>query len=149
LSGLASYTWCLLLKMMLFCLPLQVLEELAISVQQNLISKLPFCAFNGGNDVFVDVGNKSIGLDALMRHLDCYPYEVGIAAAREASCHALRWSFVNAYGPWGWGLGAQPTGRRLETADVAKALLQQNEASMPCDDLKPLCRWMAGVNGVS
>lgn len=54
----------------------QVLEELAISVQQNLISKLPFCAFNGGNDVFVDVGNKSIGLDALMRHLDCYPYEV-------------------------------------------------------------------------
>jgi hypothetical protein len=81
LSGLASYTWCLLLKMMLICLPLQVLEELAISVQQNLISKLPFCAFNGGNDVFVDVGNKSIGLDALMRHLDCYPYEVGIAAA--------------------------------------------------------------------
>uniref|UniRef100_A0A383VVS2 IMP-specific 5'-nucleotidase 1 n=2 Tax=Tetradesmus obliquus TaxID=3088 RepID=A0A383VVS2_TETOB len=54
----------------------EVLEELAISVQQNLISKLPFCAFNGGNDVFVDVGNKSIGLDALMRHLDCYPYEV-------------------------------------------------------------------------
>ncbi|KAF6251627.1 IMP-specific 5'-nucleotidase-domain-containing protein [Scenedesmus sp. NREL 46B-D3] len=54
----------------------EVLEELAISVQQNLISKLPFCAFNGGNDVFVDVGNKSIGLDALMRHLECYPYEV-------------------------------------------------------------------------
>lgn len=54
-----------------------MLEELAISVKQNLISKLPFCAFNGGNDVFVDVGNKSIGLDALMRHLDCYPYEVG------------------------------------------------------------------------
>jgi IMP and pyridine-specific 5'-nucleotidase len=60
---------------------MQVLEELAISVQQNLISKLPFCAFNGGNDVFVDVGNKSIGLDALMRHLDCYPYEVRPAAA--------------------------------------------------------------------
>lgn len=59
------------------CCVSQVLEELAISVQQNLISKLPFCAFNGGNDVFVDVGNKSIGLDALMRHLDCYPYEVG------------------------------------------------------------------------
>lgn len=60
------------------CMPLQVLEELAISVQQNLISKLPFCAFNGGNDVFVDVGNKSIGLDALMRHLDCYPFEVSL-----------------------------------------------------------------------
>jgi hypothetical protein len=63
----------------------QVLEELAISVQQNLISKLPFCAFNGGNDVFVDVGNKSIGLDALMRHLDCYPYEVSSAAASAVS----------------------------------------------------------------
>jgi IMP and pyridine-specific 5'-nucleotidase len=55
---------------------LQVLEELAISLKHNLVSKLPFCAFNGGNDVFVDVGNKSLGLDALMRYLDAYPYEV-------------------------------------------------------------------------
>jgi hypothetical protein len=62
---------------------LQVLEELAISLKHNLVSKLPFCAFNGGNDVFVDVGNKSLGLDALMRFLDAYPYEVG--------------------GLWGWG----------------------------------------------
>jgi hypothetical protein len=54
----------------------QVLEELAISLKHNLVSKLPFCAFNGGNDVFVDVGNKSLGLDALMRYLDAYPYEV-------------------------------------------------------------------------
>jgi IMP and pyridine-specific 5'-nucleotidase len=53
-----------------------VLEELAISLKHNLVSKLPFCAFNGGNDVFVDVGNKSLGLDALMRYLDAYPYEV-------------------------------------------------------------------------
>jgi IMP and pyridine-specific 5'-nucleotidase len=60
-----------------------VLEELAISLKHNLVSKLPFCAFNGGNDVFVDVGNKSLGLDALMRFLDAYPYEVG--------------------GLWGWG----------------------------------------------
>lgn len=53
-----------------------MLEELAISLKHNLVSKLPFCAFNGGNDVFVDVGNKSLGLDALMRYLDAYPYEV-------------------------------------------------------------------------
>ena len=32
-------------------------------------------AFNGGNDVFVDVGNKSLGLDARMRYLGCYPHE--------------------------------------------------------------------------
>lgn len=49
---------------------------MAISLKHNLVSKLPFCAFNGGNDVFVDVGNKSLGLDALMRYLDAYPYEV-------------------------------------------------------------------------
>jgi hypothetical protein len=55
-----------------------VLEELAISLKHNLVSKLPFCAFNGGNDVFVDVGNKSLGLDALMRFLDAYPYEVRV-----------------------------------------------------------------------
>jgi hypothetical protein len=58
------------------CCAVQVLEELAITAQQQLLSKLPFCAFNGGNDVFVDVGNKSLGLDALMRHLGCYPHEV-------------------------------------------------------------------------
>ncbi|KAI8465948.1 MAG: IMP-specific 5-nucleotidase [Monoraphidium minutum] len=54
----------------------EVLEDLAITLQQNLIAPLPFCAFNGGNDVFVDVGNKSIGLDALMRHLGASPAEV-------------------------------------------------------------------------
>ncbi|KIY93043.1 IMP-specific 5'-nucleotidase 1 [Monoraphidium neglectum] len=47
-----------------------------ITVQQNLIAKLPFCAFNGGNDVFVDIGNKCIGLDALMRYLGAAPPEV-------------------------------------------------------------------------
>jgi hypothetical protein len=71
----------------------QVLEELAITVQQNLISKLPFCAFNGGNDVFVDVGNKSIGLDALMRHLDCYPFEVRRRVCLLFLCSATRIGF--------------------------------------------------------
>ena len=64
-----------------------MLEDLAITVQQNLISKLPFCAFNGGNDVFVDVGNKSLGLDALMRYLGCYPHEVN----REDACLLASW----------------------------------------------------------
>jgi len=54
----------------------EVLEELAITAQVELAgSSLPYCAFNGGGDVFVDVGNKSLGLDALMRHLGCYPHE--------------------------------------------------------------------------
>lgn len=31
--------------------------------------KVPFCAFNGGNDVFVDIGDKSWGVLALQRFL--------------------------------------------------------------------------------
>ena len=38
----------------------EVLEELAITVQSQLTDRLPlpFCAFNGGADVFCDLGNK-------------------------------------------------------------------------------------------
>jgi IMP and pyridine-specific 5'-nucleotidase len=53
----------------------EVLEELAISVQAQLESHMPFCAFNGGNDVFVDVGNKSLGLEALMAYVGASPSE--------------------------------------------------------------------------
>lgn len=31
--------------------------------------KLPFCAFNGGNDVFVDIGDKGWGVLACQRYL--------------------------------------------------------------------------------
>jgi len=55
----------------------EVLEDLAITVQINLIgSKIPYCAFNGGNDVFVDVGNKNHGLIALQDYLGATPTEV-------------------------------------------------------------------------
>ncbi|KAH7444603.1 hypothetical protein KP509_02G084900 [Ceratopteris richardii] len=55
----------------------EVLEEMALTVQVQLVgSKLPFCAFNGGKDVFVDVGNKSVGLGALMSYLRKQPSEV-------------------------------------------------------------------------
>ena len=55
----------------------ETLEEIALAVQAQLAgSALPFCAFNGGNDVFVDVGNKSIGLQALQRHLGARPDQV-------------------------------------------------------------------------
>jgi IMP and pyridine-specific 5'-nucleotidase len=32
---------------------------------------IPFCSFNGGNDVFVDVGNKLIGVSMLLDYLKC------------------------------------------------------------------------------
>lgn len=55
----------------------EVLEEIVITVQAHLVDvPLPFCAFNGGADVFVDVGNKSIGLEALMKHLSFRPHQV-------------------------------------------------------------------------
>jgi IMP and pyridine-specific 5'-nucleotidase len=41
------------------------LEETVLVVQKKLemsdvAATLPFCAFNGGNDVFVDIGDKSV-----------------------------------------------------------------------------------------
>jgi IMP and pyridine-specific 5'-nucleotidase len=54
----------------------QVLEDIALTIQTQLVAKVPFCAFNGGNDVFVDVGNKLLGLEALMKYLQVTPPEV-------------------------------------------------------------------------
>jgi IMP and pyridine-specific 5'-nucleotidase len=57
----------------------EVLEEMAICCQVHLADvELPFCAFNGGNDVFCDVGNKSLGLEALLKHLGFKPSEVRV-----------------------------------------------------------------------
>ena len=54
-----------------------MLEDIALTLQNQLEAKVPFCAFNGGNDVFVDVGNKSLGLACLMAYLGAKPSEVG------------------------------------------------------------------------
>ncbi|GIL80770.1 hypothetical protein Vretimale_9127 [Volvox reticuliferus] len=54
----------------------EVLEDIALTIQTQLVAKVPFCAFNGGNDVFVDVGNKLLGLEALMKYLRVTPPEV-------------------------------------------------------------------------
>uniref|UniRef100_A0A6S8JCL5 IMP-specific 5'-nucleotidase 1 n=1 Tax=Dunaliella tertiolecta TaxID=3047 RepID=A0A6S8JCL5_DUNTE len=53
----------------------EVLEDIALSAQTQLVANVPFCAFNGGNDVFVDCGNKSLGLQALMTFLGIQPHE--------------------------------------------------------------------------
>ncbi|KKK23139.1 hypothetical protein P175DRAFT_0502534 [Aspergillus ochraceoroseus IBT 24754] len=57
------------------------LEETVLVVQNTVErsavgSRLPFCAFNGGNDVFVDIGDKSWGVRA------CQQYFGGIKRAR-------------------------------------------------------------------
>ncbi|RKP37910.1 IMP-specific 5'-nucleotidase family protein [Dimargaris cristalligena] len=61
------------------------LDECALSTQQCLLQynkasspdqgKIPFCAFNGGSDVWVDVGNKLIGVQVLQNHLGFSPRE--------------------------------------------------------------------------
>ncbi|OJJ50759.1 hypothetical protein ASPZODRAFT_126683 [Penicilliopsis zonata CBS 506.65] len=49
------------------------LEETVLVVQNTVErspigTRLPFCAFNGGNDVFVDIGDKSWGVRACQRY---------------------------------------------------------------------------------
>ena len=57
------------------------LEEAVLVTQQVLETseagrKVPFCAFNGGNDVFVDIGDKSWGV------MGCQRYLGGVSAAK-------------------------------------------------------------------
>lgn len=47
--------------------PREQLEEVVLAAQKKLElsdvgRRLPFCAFNGGNDVFVDIGDKRLGV---------------------------------------------------------------------------------------
>merc|ERR1719221_234116 len=57
-------------------LPREALDEVVLRIQTELscnaqrINHLPFCAFNGGNDVFVDVGNKRVGVEILQSYCD-------------------------------------------------------------------------------
>lgn len=54
-------------------LPREQLEETVLVTQKILEMsaigrKIPFCAFNGGNDIFVDIGDKSWGVLACQRY---------------------------------------------------------------------------------
>ena len=47
------------------------LEEIALAAQNDLHHSginIPFCAFNGGSDVWVDVGNKLYGVQCLQKY---------------------------------------------------------------------------------
>ena len=53
----------------------ELLDEVCLSVHHTFttggadIPTLPYCAFNGGTDVFVDVGNKRVGVEGLINRL--------------------------------------------------------------------------------
>ena len=55
----------------------EVLEELTLAAQEALATKgprsVPTCAFNGGRDVFVDIGSKALGIRALQGLLGASP----------------------------------------------------------------------------
>lgn len=54
-------------------IPREALDESVLTAQEKLREhaevKLPFCAFNGGSDVWVDVGNKRVGVHILSAYL--------------------------------------------------------------------------------
>jgi len=54
----------------------EALDETACAVAATLNDAgvdIPFCAFNGGNDVFVDIGNKSVGIRGLLKRTETDP----------------------------------------------------------------------------
>lgn len=63
----------------------EILEEVALCVQEAIQesgSTVPYCAFNGGHDVFVDVGHKALGIRALQGMLGVEPHETAHAGDR-------------------------------------------------------------------
>lgn len=61
-------------------IPREALDETVLRVQERLryhsdetVITLPYCAFNGGRDAWVDVGNKSVGVTVLQSYLGLDP----------------------------------------------------------------------------
>ena len=53
-------------------IPREALDETVLRIQTELEEakvSLPFCAFNGGRDAWVDVGNKRVGVQVLQSYL--------------------------------------------------------------------------------
>jgi IMP and pyridine-specific 5'-nucleotidase len=73
-------------------LPRESLEETVLVVQKKLemsdVGKvLPFCAFNGGNDVFVDIGDKSLGVCVCQDYFGKLAGEKGESIRRDRTLH--------------------------------------------------------------
>jgi len=59
-------------------IPRENLEEIALAAQYTLIESgidIPFCAFNGGADVWIDIGNKLFGVQSLQSFFSVKPEE--------------------------------------------------------------------------
>jgi len=78
-------------------IPREALDETVLRVHEMLNQhesvKLPFCAFNGGSDVWVDVGNKRVGVEMLAAYLGIAPdriIHVGDQFLNTGNDHAAR-----------------------------------------------------------
>jgi len=72
--------------------PRESLEETVLVVQKKLEMSevgrlLPFCAFNGGNDVFVDIGDKSWGVLVCQKFFGSGGAAEGESIGREKTLH--------------------------------------------------------------
>lgn len=63
-------------------IPREALDETVLRCQSQLQKmndgtgpRVPFCAFNGGRDVWVDVGNKRVGVEVLGAYVGVDPKE--------------------------------------------------------------------------
>lgn len=78
-------------------IPREALDEIVLRVHEMLNQHksltLPFCAFNGGSDVWVDVGNKRVGVEMLAAYLGIAPdriIHVGDQFLNTGNDHAAR-----------------------------------------------------------
>jgi IMP and pyridine-specific 5'-nucleotidase len=63
-------------------IPREALDETVLRCQRQLQTmhngsgpRIPFCAFNGGRDIWVDVGNKRVGVEVLGAYMGVDPKE--------------------------------------------------------------------------
>ncbi|GFH59103.1 IMP-specific 5-nucleotidase [Chaetoceros tenuissimus] len=78
-------------------IPREALDETVLRVHDKMnqipTMNLPFCAFNGGSDVWVDVGNKRVGVEILTAYLGIAPEDtvhVGDQFLNTGNDHAAR-----------------------------------------------------------
>lgn len=110
-----------------FKFPRESLEETVLVVAKILEMsdvgrKLPFCAFNGGNDVFVDIGDKSWGV------LVCQKY----FSDRDEGLHGDVYGTDGNGGQGGNGMSGKGKAKRIEgrrTMHVGDQFLSANGAN--------------------
>ena len=67
--------WCYDLCDDTFCFQVLRAHEKLHQMNNGCGPSIPYCAFNGGSDAWVDVGNKRVGVQVLQAYLGIEPAE--------------------------------------------------------------------------